>query len=356
MRRYFLILFTLFSFVLAAQTTVETGAKIEKKGRNWDTTKYQKFERVLIIGLFQQYRTFNNEFNLVPRDSVSQHVYSAESNLTGGFVFSFDKFQFSLATRNNPSSEGEGKGYTKMFNLGLNVGDNRWVSETYFRKFKGFYDKNVSAYDSVNKITKYYIQPNMVNRMLMQRFMYFTNYKKYSFKSGFGCNYRQLRSAATFILGGSFSIFDLQNDSAILPMKARAVYGDYGNMDGFTTVNLGVNGGFAATIVLWRAIFISAHFTLGPESQWRNYYLGDINRKLTYISFSGTGRGSLGINLKKFYMLFSVTNDYNLYNQRKARTFSSNSLTNNVTLGWRFHCRTPKFYQSFMKTKLYNLF
>ncbi len=355
MLRYSLILFTLFSFLTQGQTNVETVAKIEKKSRNWDTLKYQKFERVLIVGLFQQVRTFNNEFNLIPRDSLSQHVYSAESNLTGGISFSFDKFQFSLATRSNPSNEGSSKGYTKMFNLGLNVGDNRWVSETYLRIFRGFYDKNTSVYDSTDKITKYYINPSMVNRTFMQRFMYFTNYKKYSYKSGFGCNYRQLKSAASFILGGNFSVFDLQNDSAILPMKARATYGDYGNMSGFTSVNLGVAGGFAATIVLWKALFVSGHFTVGPESQWRNYYLPAENRKLNYVQWSGTARGSIGINMKKFYMLASITDDYNLYNQRKARVFSSNSLTNNFTFGWRFHCKTPKFYERFMQTKLYNL-
>lgn len=354
MLRYSLILFTIFSMFGSAQSNVETVAKVEKKARNWDTLKYQKFERVLIIGLFQQVRTFNNEFNLIPRDSLSQHVYSAESNLTGGFSFSFDKFQFSLATRNSPSTDGSTKGYTKMFNLGLNVGDNRWVSETYFRKFRGFYDKNTKINDTAGKFKSYYIVPGMVNRTFMQRFMYFTNYKKYSFKSGFGCNYRQLKSAATFIVGGSLSVFDLQNDSAILPMKARKTFGEYGNMSGFTSVNLGVNGGIAATIVLWKALFVSGHFTAGPESQWRNYDLQNENHKLNYVQWSGTARGSIGINMKKFYMLASITDDYNLYNQR-SRLFNSNSITNNFTFGWRFHCKTPKFYEQFMKTKWYNL-
>jgi hypothetical protein len=124
-------------------------------------------------------------------------------------------------------------------------------------------------------------------------------------------------------------------------------------MSGFTSVNLGVNGGAAATIVLWKALFLSGYFTVGPESQWRNYYLPNENRKLNYVSWSGTGRGSLGINMKKFYLLVSVTDDYNLYNQRKARSFISSSLTNNFTLGWRFHCKTPKYYEKFMQTRLY---
>lgn len=354
MFRYISIPLLLFWCSALGQSTVNATAKIEKKSKNWDTTRYQKFERVLIVGLFQQVRTFNNEFNIIQPDSFSKHVYSAESNLTGGIMFNFDKFQLSLATRNEPSKEGEGKGYTKMFNLGLSVGDNRWVSETYFRRFRGFYNKNTSNYDSAAKITRYYILPGMVNTIFMQRFMYFTNYKRYSYKSGFGCNYRQLRSAATFIVGGSFSVFDLQNDSAFLPVRARASYGEYGNMDGFSSVNLGVNGGIALSLVVLKALFISGHFTVGPESQWRNYYLGPVNHKLNYLYWSGTGRFSCGINMKRVYVIYSLTNDYNIYNQKK-RTLSSNSLTNNFSFGWRFQCKTPKLYKKFMETKVYAL-
>ena len=222
MFRGFVIILFLFPIFLISQSSEDFDVKYSRKPKNWDTLKYHKFETVLIVGLYQQYRTFNVDFNqLINTDKrgISQHNFIAESNLVAGVVLNYDKFQFAFGTSNQPPSNNSGKGYTNMFNLGLNVGDNRWVSENYFRRFKGFYDNNTSSFDSTFKNTgKYYVLPDLVSSLFMTRFMYFKNYKNYCFKSGFGCNYRQLKSAATFIFGGSLSYYNLSNDSAMIPI------------------------------------------------------------------------------------------------------------------------------------------
>lgn len=332
---------------------------VKKKPPRWDTTRYLKYDYVFIVGFFQQYRNFDNEFvSLMNKDTMglASQPYSTESNLISGFVFNYDKFQVSFSTGSKPPNGNSGKGHTKTFNLGFNFGDNRWVCENYFRRFRGFYNKNTSSFDSTFKETgQYYVQPGLTSTIFMNRFMYFTNHKKYSFKSGFGCNYRQVESAATFILGGSFNTYSLKNDSSIFPIQARPLYNDYGNLQGFSTVNIGVNAGAAVTFVAFRAWFLMGYFTLGPEQQWRSYNLGGTYRNLSYVSWSGTGRLSFGVNLHKFYFLVSYTNDYNLYNSPKIMNFTSNSITGNFTLGWRFHGKTPEFYKKFQKTKLYKL-
>ena len=360
MLKYFFIALFLHAVFAKSQNTNNNNVelKLEKKNKTWDTLKYCKFERVLIVGLYQQFRNFNNDFEqLMTKDSagISKHNYSAESKLIGGIVLNYDKFQVSFGTRAQPQEFSTGKGTTKTFNIGLNVGDNRWVSENYYRRFTGFYDKNTLKYDTTFKQTgNYYVQPNLKSSLLMNRFMYFTNYKKFSYKSGFGCNYRQLKSAFTWILGASFNVYTLNNDSSFFPLKTRAFYNEYANLKGFQSVNLGVNGGVAGTLVIYKAFFIGGYFTVGPEQQWRNYNLGSTNLNLSYISWSGTGRFSTGLNLKKFYFIFATSSDYNLYNGTNTLSLLSTSITQNVTLGWRFHTKTPKFYQKFMGTKVYS--
>jgi len=355
----FILLFFTFSF-LKSQTNnnLDTEIKLEKKLTKWDTLKYRKFERVLILGFFTQYRNFNNEFEqLMNKDTLglTKNAYFAESNSISGLVFNYDKISFSIGTRSQPQNESAGKGYTKVFNIGLNVGDNRWVSENYYRKFTGFYNRNTANFDStIKKSGNYYLLPGLVSTNIMSRFMYFTNNKKYSFKSGFGCNYRQLKSAATFILGGSVNYFSLKNDSAIFPIQNRKFYNDFANFKGFSTFNISANFGVAATLVIYKAWFIGGYFKLGPEQQWRSYNLGMQTRNLSYVSWSGTGRASLGVNLKKFYMLFGYIQDYNIYNSPKTLNFGSASISGNFIFGWRFHTKTPKFYQKFMNTKLYS--
>jgi hypothetical protein len=313
---------------------------------------------VLIVGLFQQHRTFNIIFQQqINQNAVnlSTQTFAAESNLIGGVTLGYDKFQFSFGTRSTPQNNNLSKGYTKTFNIGLNFGDNRWLLENYYRSFKGFYNKNTPNFDTnFTKTNQYNLQPGLSSKLFMTRLMYFTNHQNFSYKSGFGSDFRQLKSAATWILGGSFNVYDLKNDSALFPKQARPLFNDYGNLQSFHSANLSFNVGAAVTIVLFKAWFINGSFTTGPEQQWRSYNLGNGNfRHLSYIAFSGTARGSFGINLKKFYLLYSISNDYNIYDSFKIMAFQSQSVTNNFTFGWRFHTGTPTFYKKFQQTKLY---
>ncbi len=139
MFRYFFLFNILVSFSLSAQTPVNDTAKAEMKALQWDTLKYQKFDYVLIVGLFQQHRNFTNTFQeLINRDTLglATQVYNAESKLIGGITLSYDKFQLSFGTRSTPQDGSAGKGHTKTFNFGLNFGDNRWIVENYYRSFK----------------------------------------------------------------------------------------------------------------------------------------------------------------------------------------------------------------------------
>lgn len=358
MLKYLFICFVFFVQILNSQTNNDVEVSVKKKEKNWDTLKYQKFERVLIVGLFQQHRNFSNEFKqLINKDSLglSNNTYFAESQLIGGVVLNYDKFSLSFGTRAQPQQFSAGKGYTKTFNIGFNIGDNRWVLENYYRRFVGFYNKSTQNFDSTFKTTgNYYLQPGLKSSLLMSRFMYFSHYDRFSFKSGFGCNYRQLKSAATWIIGGSFNVYSLSNDSSIFPIQTRKLYNDYANFKGFQSVNFSGNFGAAATLVLFKSLFISGYFTVGPEQQWRSYDLGSSHRNLSYISWSGTGRFSMGLNMHRFYVLVSNTNDYNLFNSTKIMSFKSESITQNFTFGWRFHKETPKFYEKFMKSKAYS--
>ena len=361
MYKHFVLLTVLFSLHLNSQTESELNLKPIENKYNWDTLKYSRFDYVLIVGLFQQHRTFNITFlELMNKDTfgLATQTYGAESNLIGGITIGYDKLLFSFGTRSTPPAGNTGKGNTKTFNIGLNFGDNRWVIENNFRTFKGFYNKNTSKFDTnFIKTGNYYLQPHLTSSMYLTRLMYFTNHQNFSYKAGFGADYRQLKSAATWILGGSFSVYDLHNDSSILPYKARPYYNDYANIKNFTSYNVSFNAGAAATLVLFKAWFLSGYFTVGPEQQWRNYKLGNYYRRLSYIAFSGTGRFSLGLNLKRFYLLYSFANDYNVYDSFGAMAFKSESITNNFSFGWRFHTgKPPKFYEKIQETKLYKLF
>ncbi|MBK9285367.1 MAG: DUF4421 family protein [Sphingobacteriaceae bacterium] len=366
MYKYFVLIAVFFSTFLDAQDVevkvAQDSLRFKKiKTVKWDTTKYRKYNYVFIVGVFNQYRDFNNEIiQEINKDSLhlSNQTYVAESNVTGGLSISYDKFQINLGTRTKPREDQQGKGYTKMFNIGFNFGDNRWVSENYYRRFKGFYNKSTPNFDTNYKHTNaYYLQPNMSSSLFMSRLLYFSNYENFSYKSGFGSNFRQLKSAFTWIIGVNYSAYTMLNDSSVIPIQARHLFNDYAQMRGLKSFNIGGTFGAAATIVVFKAWFINGHFSFGPEIQNRNYDFTTHSRRISYIGASGIGRFSMGLNLNKFYFLVSINNDYNLYNSKKIIKIKSEAITHNLTLGWRFNSGEPiGFYRKFQQTRLYKLF
>ena len=57
----FILLFFTATY-LKSQSDNNNELKIEGKPAKWDTLKYHKFSRAIIVGLFQQFRNFNNTF------------------------------------------------------------------------------------------------------------------------------------------------------------------------------------------------------------------------------------------------------------------------------------------------------
>lgn len=366
MYKYYLFIFLVLSTFIKSQEVElkvqsDSSKKLLIKPINWDTTQYRKYNYVFIVGYFSQYRIFNNEIiTQMKKDTLrlGTQTYVAESGVVNGLVFNYDKFQLSIGGKPKPRDTSSAKGHTQMFNIGLSFGDNRYVSESYYRRFTGFYNSNKNNLDS-NEMAKgkYYREPKMTSSLFMTRILYFTKYRGFSYKSGFGCNYRQLKPAFTWVIGANYSTYTMLNDSSVIPQKARFLFNDYANMRGLRSYNLGFTVGAAGTLVLFKAWFINGSFTVGPEQQWRSYDLTNSIRSISYISASGLSRFSAGLNMKKFYMLVSISNDYNLYNSSNIMKFKSEAISHNFTFGWRFHSgEPPQFYKKFQQTKFYKLF
>jgi len=342
--------YLLFLLFVVGSITAQTTSK-------WDTTYYQKFRSRIIVGVFQTYRNFDNNFTPLHGGTEfnAPNLYTAESRLITGLELNYDKFSVAFGIRSKPQEGSFGKENTKTFNTNVNFGGNVWFLENTIRSFSGFYDENTQNYDSAHFANnRYYFQPNFTNFLFRSKFLYFTNNRKYSFRANYICNYRQLKSSATWILSANTNYNYMHNDSSFFPLKTRPAYLDYQNMSGLKSFGLSVNAGGAFTLVIWRAFFVHIMFIVGPEQQFRSYhYSNKPNNTLSYISISGDLRSSFGCNFKKAYFLWTTVNDFVHYNNKVMR-FQNKSLAGSFIFGWRFHTKTPKFYQNFQKTKLYN--
>lgn len=150
------------------------------------------------------------------KDSLkkSELAYVAESNLVSGIELNYDKFNISIGWK-NPSNSVKQKGDTKYRNFNFNIGGNRWILENSYRSYKGFYNKNTSRYDTTFSRTGIYDQnPRIMSEAYKTKFLFFTNSNKFSFKSGYSCNYHQLKSAFSFVLSGNIYYNRINSDSS----------------------------------------------------------------------------------------------------------------------------------------------
>lgn len=331
-----------------------------QKKTYWDTTRYQKFNSDVMIGIFQSYRNFNNEFQQYMRNDaigLSRNNYMAESRLTAGLEINYDKFSLAFAVRSTPQANSAGKGNTHTLNGNFNFGGNKWFLENTARYFKGFYDANTPGYDTTFKETgNYRLQPNLTHTLLRSKFLYFTNHKRYAFRSAFACNYRQLKSGATWILSANTGYNYLRNDSSFFAPVSRPFYGGYASMNGLKVFSASLNVGAAGSLVLWRAAFIHLMFIAGPEQQWRTYtYADKASQHLSYFSISGDLRFSVGFNFKRFYFMSFSTNNVSVYNSSFVGLTNA-SVGGGFIMGWRFNYKPPAFYKKFQSTKIYSFF
>jgi hypothetical protein len=342
---YFLVL------VLKAQDTIHPQ-------NDWDTTKYQKFNNRFIVAYYYSNKSFGTEMSQVTlRDTLGRSSYNhvAESNYISGLEFNFDKFNIQIGLKSAPAKDVSRFGKTKFFSLGFNVGGNRWFLETAYRRYTGFYDKNTPNYDTSFKNTGIYRQlPNMSSSLTKARILFFRNYRNYSFRSGYACNYRQLKTAGSWVLSASVYQNSQITDSSFIPAIGKPYYRHFGDLNSVQVVGIGFNGGVTFNLVLWKAWFLNMLLTIGPDQQWRKLGVKGQGRGRTfsYMDFGGDFRISMGLNMKKFYMLVTGTADITNYNNYILK-LQSTHVNSNFTIGWRFAAKTPEFYKRFQQTKLY---
>lgn len=362
-----ILLFILFSTFLSgtfAQTDsvlfIADSAAVAK--RKWwqsrDTAYYRKYNDRFVAALYTSYRAFNIQIEqTTANDSLgmSSLDYRADANEVTGVEFNYDKFSVSFGIKSKPPDRSK-KGITYYNDFGFSFGASRWLIETSYRSYRGFYDLRTARYDaSYTDTSSYYLNPSMRNRSMRAKFFYFDNHERFSYRAAYSCTYRQLRSSVTRVYVMNIYQNKLTADTSLIPYFVRGLYGSnaYLNRLGVTGVSAG--GGFAMNIVIMRSLFVNVTFALGVESQWRNYgYFEGRSRTVNYLSLSGDGRFSFGFNTRNFFMTLSSLNDFSSANGSGLK-LKTKFLSGAFTIGYRFKVKDPPVMEKVRETKWYKM-
>lgn len=352
--------FCLFMALLLATSFLKGQDSIPKKPvPDWDTNYYESHTDKFIIGLFQSQRQYDLLISqrLTKSDNGKSALhYVADANMVSGFDFSYDKISLSLALKSKPPEYHALKGKTNYSSLGFTVGGNKWMLETSYRNYKGFYDLNTQNYIPEYKVGQAYFQKSdLQNTSTRLKFMYFFKHQRFSYRAGYSCVNRQKKSSFSKVFVSNLYYNNLSADSSLFPKIVQPYYEPFSGLKSLQTIGISAGMGGSLNFVIFKRFFYNITFLLGLEPQWRTYHYADgFSRKLTYITLSGDLRSAIGYNGKRLYILFSSVND--LTNFDSGHLFIKQKfVSGSFTLGWRFRTKCPKWYQRFMKTKLYSL-
>ena len=322
-----------------------------------DTNYIQRYTQRLTVGIFQSVRQYDVLLNSSVFDSenVSQAHYLADANNVTGLSIDYGIIGFSFgfkSTADNPYK----KGNTEYASYGLNINSKGLRLENSYRSYKGFYDVNTAAYDTTYDDTKpYYQNKDLSITSLKSKGIYIFNNNRFSLRSAYANTERQMKTSATWLLAGNVYFSSIQSSIGIIPQSLRQYYDSTRkDLSKINTFGISAGPGASVNLVAWKRFYLNLLLSLGLEMQHRNI---STLTKSSYLrawkpSAAADWRISFGFNNRNFFMRLNNTIDFNNLNEG---TFKLNSkyLAGELSLGYRFKVKPPRFYQKFKDGDFY---
>ncbi len=225
-------------------------------------------------------------------------------------------------------------GNTRATDLQLNILSRRWGGDVVYQRYKGFYLANPEP--PVPPGSAYPQRPDIVTENLGINGIYAFNSTKFSLRSSFTFADRQLKSTGGFLIAGSFNLYEIDGDSAIL----NPFYKGYlGQTQSFTSLDFrtyAVAPGYAHNFIIRKKFFISLLLALGPAVQ--DFRFRDTNGGLhadtrvnSYLDF----RTAIGYSNDRFFTGITLSSQTRNVVFEDVR-FSSVTTTGRILFGWRF--------------------
>ena len=292
--------------------------------------RVERYDEKFSIGTFYSFRDF--KYFLVPEvegisrgDLIIEMQPNARRVIGGSFLFGNIGIRISSKL---PEEERDvdryGSGRSIEFNLSVYGKKN--IIETSFMSFEGLADVRIAKYeDDSNPTISPYVREDMVLSSFNANFMHIINHKRYSYRSSFYFNERQVRSGGSMLLIGYTNFLKAQADSSwvgigdsLFPIRSEH------NKTAVRSIGPGL--GYAYNFVFGNH-FIGLLANAVPQLQWietENTRM-QTSKTISYIQPHYSLRASGGFNKRVWYMVIVVQYNFNEYGSTLGRNYSVRS-------------------------------
>jgi hypothetical protein len=258
-----------------------------------------------------------------------------QARTVSGFDLAYDKLSLSV-TFKSVSQDERILGRTKYFTVSNSFGDKNYIVESSLRRYKSFYDSNSPAYNpKYTPPNPLYINEDMRAVTIKSKAIFFSNSNRFSYRSSYSLNYRQLKTAASFLLTAGFQ-YNNWKSSKLLAPDIATYFNNNADLNKISTYSINTGAGGSLNWVMFKRFFFNVTGLITPELQTRHYYQDTQRKRATFLSLSLDTRFALGINTKHFVYSINSFNDWSLYNGNKL-DITNALLSASINIGFRIN-------------------
>ncbi len=322
---------------------------------------------VVLFDLYSQDSISNNKKNY-----IDEHYIVKYSNIPAVYISEYNKYDIigivdadsGLTLKYKPNvalSLGPGFGY-KWFGIDLSlisVGKKsdtiygktqkidiqthlylkRFIADFVLQDYQGFYHEPLKLKDTTKIILQHTtIRPDIHLQSIGGSIMYFTNYKRFSFKSTFSQTEFQKKSAGTWAFGLDCHYLYIFADSSMIDKSYKPYFDSLTYYKSIYTLNIGVIGGYVHTFTLHRW-FTTLSLLVGFDGKKELYTFEDniVHKDTINLSTKIQLRLGLGYNSNRVYFGLNFVGDEYVFS-KSTQEYG----TIRLYLGYRFSPKTGK--------------
>lgn len=275
------------------------------------------------LRLTSMYKHQNLLFSNTSGETVK---YVPNDRTSAGVGFSYKNLVIDLGIRLLFNRED----FTSRFDLQGELALKQHLVDVIVQRYKGF--------NKTNTLEQTTFRDDMRSWVLGMNYFYNFNHQKLSIRSVITGNRQQKKAAGSFLLGGFFSVQDLEADTSILT-SLDGDFNEFAMMENSALYNVGVLGGYAFILPITKEFFFfggvspGIGLNLGHVAGTRSYDL-----RLHPMGKVNT-RAALGYIGSRWYSGVYYNSDYFIFNLDHDNLFRYNIGKFKLVLGYKFNAK-----------------
>ncbi|MEP2023826.1 MAG: DUF4421 domain-containing protein [Reichenbachiella sp.] len=286
----------------------------------------------------------SNKIAHVNYETEQKIEYKPNENFNIGFGLGYKWFGLDLAFNlSGVNNDDDIYGHTKRFDIQSNIYTRQFAIDIHWQKYRGYYGSNPEDYrTSFDPDNPYPIRPDIRTVNYRLSALYIFKHDKFSYRSAFTYNERQIKGTGSFLAGPFFNYYRMDADSTLIPLEAQSDFDSEYDFRGSEYINFGLAGGYAHNFVIGKRVFFSITMALGLGPEIKKTPALDGREASNKSKFVGQAviRAAMGYNSEKFYAGLSSVGVYS--GEREEEDYLERGVSHlKIFIGKRFN--PPKF-------------